>query len=234
MKCDERESTTGKDFIRESPFIIVCEGFHDVSFVCALLRHLKINNCDVTFPKKLREGGNGKDKIVETLKGLAGRTAGLLGVLVVWDADNSPDDSFRAAQDAFKFDGAPFYPPPTPFTVRPGRIKTAIYMMPGAGRSGSLEHLLFEAAADNQPKAAGCVDQLCQCAEIDSGDLSENDRAKLRLATMIATCFEDHTCSLGWVWSKKRNPIPIDSRRFKDFSDFITRFTSDEQIAMQE
>ena len=196
-------------------------------------RLLKITNCDVTYPKKLRDGGNGKDRISAVLKGLASRPLGLEGVLVLWDADDDANIAFAEAVKSFRFDEAPFNPPQTPFTVRTsGKIKTAIYLLPGPDNTGTLEHLLFEAAAENKPEAARCVNQLCECADIDTGNLSANDRAKVRAATMIAICCEEPTCSLGWIWNKKGNPVPIDSGKFEHFSSFVTRFVSGEQITI--
>ena len=65
MKCDEKEKTRDEPFKPESPFVIVCEGFHEAGFVCALLRHLGIDNCDVTFPKQKRDGAEGESGILE-------------------------------------------------------------------------------------------------------------------------------------------------------------------------
>jgi hypothetical protein len=232
LRCDESEGRPDKLFVRESPFVVVAEGFHDVRFICNLLRSLKIENCDVTYPKKIPDGGNGKDKIGAVLRGLAARASGLEGILIVQDADRDPAASFAEAQAAFKFDGAPFKPPSAAFAVQPGKIKTAVYLIPGPERTGTLEHLLFDAAADNNPDAAACIRELCLCSKLEQRNLNENDKAKLKLATMIATCCDDPITSLAWVWSKGGNPIPINSPHFKELAEFLAAFTSQEQATL--
>lgn len=88
MKCDDKETLGGKPFEPESPFVVVCEGFHEMALVCALLRHLDISNCDVTYPKK-QDGANGKTGIKNLMALLAGRSSSLNGVFVVADRRRS-------------------------------------------------------------------------------------------------------------------------------------------------
>jgi len=232
LRCDEGESTVKVSFLRESPFIIVCEGFHDVCFICNLLRHLRITNCDVTFPKKIEHGGNGKDRITSVLKGLAGRIAGLEGVMVLWDADADANASFAEAAKSFLFQNSPFIPPPTPFAIHPGTIKTAVFLTPGTGRTGTLEHLMLDAANDHNRVLQGCIDQLCLCSSFAQRGLSDNDEAKAKLAIMVAASCDEPTCSLAWIWNKRGNPVPIDSARFTELSDFIRLFTSNQQMGL--
>ena len=229
MKCDEGEGSVKPSFLRVSPFIVVCEGFHDVSFVCNLLRHLGITNCDVTFPKKT-DGGNGKDRIVNVLRGLASRKTGLEGVMVLWDADINPATSFSDAQAAFTFPNTPFTPPPNPFMIHNGTIKTAVFLTPGTGRTGTLEHLMLDAARNHNPVLAACVEDLCQCTGLDQRNMSDNDKAKARLAAMIATSCDEPICSLAWIWNKVGNPIPINSPVFQELSDFLRLFTENPQM----
>lgn len=211
---------------------MVCEGFHEVGFLCNLLRSLGIANCDVTFPKKVEHGGNGKARIIEVLKGLASRKQGLEGVMVLWDADLDAQTAFKEARMAFTFKDSPFTAPPTPFVIHQGTIRTAIFITPGAGRTGTLEHLMLDAANTNRPDLAACVEQLCICVGMGQRELSENDKAKARLAAMIAASCDEPTCSLAWIWGKVGNPIPIDSPHFAELSDFLRLFTETPQMSL--
>jgi hypothetical protein len=223
LKCDDKESPRAKPFEPESPNVIVCEGFHDMAFVCSLLNHLKITNCDVTYPKK-SDGGNGKSGIKNVVALLAGRE-GIAGVLIVTDADIDAEASFKDMKDAFC---KPFDAPPKAFIIhRTKKHKTGIFLTPGAGKTGALESLLLEAVKLQHPDAINCIDALEKCTNSTAG-WSDNKRSKMRLACYIAChCKNDPCCSPGFIWSEKNVVIDIASPAFTELCNLLQEFSKD-------
>jgi hypothetical protein len=218
LKCDELGQRKAENFAPESPNIIVCEGLHESGLVCALLRHLAIQNCDVTFPKKKM----GKDGISEVVSLLVKRPT-VEGIATIRDANGDPGAAFRAVASTFI---SPFEPPRDPFVVHRGRHrKSAVFLMPGRGKNGALEHLLFEAFASSHADLARCVTTLEACANNIAG-WAENSKAKMRMQCAVASfCEADPQCSLAYVWHKGRhNPLDIASPTFKEVSDFLADF----------
>jgi hypothetical protein len=75
--------------------------------------------------------------------------------------------------------------------------ETAIFLMPGKGRKGTLEHLLFEAVAGKHEEVAKCVSSLEACAKSIAA-WEENKKAKMRMQCVVASfCQDDPACSLG-------------------------------------
>lgn len=214
MKCDDIKATAR--FEPESPFVIVCEGFHEGSLVCELLKHLKITNCDVTFPKK-----NGRSGIAEVVGLLAGRAwdLHLKRVFIVADAETNAGTSFTDMCKAFVF---PFRAPKTPFTVRQDKhFRTGIFILPGAGKNGALEHLLLDAAKEKTPEHLKCIETFEECVGT-TGGWSENKKAKLRLACYVAThCQNDPCCGTGFIWRSDNVMLDIASGVFKELGDFL-------------
>jgi hypothetical protein len=226
LKCDEKEPKREKAFEPESPYVIICEGFQDRGLICALLGHLNIANCDVTFPKKRRDGANGKDAIFQVLTAVAGqKIAGenLSGLAVIRDADENPAESFKEVVDKFP---SPYTAPKTPFTVAKGKYRTGIFLIPGQGKTGTLDHLLIDAVSAKNAPVIECVNQLELCADWRI-EWSANKIAKMKMHCAVASfCKDDPGCSLGFIWSKKEdNPMDIASPVFKELADFLKDFS---------
>lgn len=224
MKCDEKEVAAIKPFEPESPYVIVCEGFHDMSLVCRLLKRMGITNCDVTYPKKT-DGGNGKDAIAQYVSLLAGRAADLQGLLVVTDADDDAAKAFKEITPAFV---KPFPPPPKPFEVHKDRhMRSAVFLTPGKGKTGALEDLLLDIAVATDANGLTCVDALKTCAAPTMTGWSANKQAKMRLACYIAThCEKEPCCSPAFVWSSKYKVFDIKSPILTELADFLVSFSA--------
>jgi len=224
LKCDKKEESTMSPFEPESPYVIVCEGFQDVGLVCHLLKHLKIHNCDVTYPKK-SDGGNGKDQIGAVIKLLAGSKKPATGILVIADADEDPKKSFAAVCAVLDK-----YPVPSSAftTAQKGSLRSGVFLLPGAGKKGALEHLLLDVVRNENPGIIACVEEFRRCT-VGPTPWSDNDDAKMKMQCVVAaTCEKNPTCSLAWVWDPKYKTIPIriDSPILKELSDFLIAFSS--------
>jgi hypothetical protein len=224
LKCDEKEKVREKPFKPESPLVIVGEGFQDAGFICALLRHLKIENCDVTFPKKKRDKANGKDGMIEMAK-LMVQEPDLKGIALVRDADVNSGTAFEEACLAFE---SPYKAPKKPFAVEKGKTLTsAVFLVPGNGKTGTLEHLLLEAVFANHKDLEKCVLSFEACRK-NTATWTNNKKAKMKMQSVIASfCEDDPGCSLGFIWFKGAdNPIDIASPVFNELSDFLKAFSA--------
>lgn len=221
MKCDKKESYRKDSFEPESPYVIVCEGFQDVGLICELLKHLSIVNCDVTYPKR-SEGGNGKEAIGIALSLLAGRPE-VEGVLVVADSDSNQAQAFA---DVCSVLGR-FPAPPKAFSVLKHKaMRTGVFLLPGEGRTGALEHLLLEVVRGERPDIITQVETYRTDTE-GARPWPDNKNAKMKMQCIIAaTCKRNPYCSLAWVWEHDTIPLRIDSPVLKELSDFLVDFAS--------
>jgi hypothetical protein len=144
----------------------------------------------------------------------------------MWDADGDANKSFGEACAAFI---APLHPPKSPFTVeeQKGRI-AGVFLIPGDGQTGTLEHLLLKAAYEGDPDLEKCIAAFSTC--YPRGELwDENKKAKRDMHCVIAAfCQDDPGCSLGFIWQKKKkdNPMDIGSGVFTELSDFLKSFSA--------
>jgi hypothetical protein len=224
LKCDEKELSRSEPFKPESTLVIVCEGFQDAGFICALLRHLGISNCDVTFPKKKRDGANGEGGIAAMVN-LLSAVPSVQGIAIIRDSDDNATHSFEKACAAYV---KPFDSPKEPFIVERGRHKTAgVFLMPGKNKTGALEHLLLESVFTTHLSLANCITTLETCNQRVI-NWNENKKAKMKMQCVIASfCHDDPGCSLGFIWQKGTdNPIDIASPVFQELATFLRGFSA--------
>jgi hypothetical protein len=214
-----------KDITR--PFLAVCEGMSDATFICRLLRHAGIDNCSVGCPSDQSVGGQGVEKIPAYLAGIRTITKGrevLRGILVVADADQSVRKRFKTIAEGFK--KAEFPRPRVPFKIYNNEFRVAVYLIPAKGRRGTLDHLLLEAALRNRPRVARCLDEFCSCTK-KAKKWKSNERAKMRLSALVAaSCRKNPWASPNTMWSYKGCPVSIGSSCFNVIREFLIQFTT--------
>ena len=163
-----------------------------------------------------------------TLFSLAGFQVITIGrfwvIAEVRDADDNPADAFTAACSGFE---KPFKAPHEPFTVVHEKARrTGVFLTPSRNRTGTLEHLLFDAIRLSHPEMAEAVGRL----EASMGHIAtweENKQAKMRMQCAVAcSCEDDPSCSLGFIWHKRDNPIDINSPAFGELVAFLQDFTA--------
>jgi hypothetical protein len=207
------------------PFFIVTEGMGDARLVDELLQFKKITNCSVGCPSKESAGGTGKDAFLKYLSAIQTaktrtKSVPLRGLLVIADANGDATDSFNKVSKAL--DSSLFPRPTRAFEiVESGGFKVAVYLLPGEGETGTLEHLLLKAVFKRSPALEKCLEELATC----TGGLKSakpNAQAKMRMSALAAAFCEDNPwCSPALMWSDKGNPVPIDSDCFKHLGDFL-------------
>jgi hypothetical protein len=145
----------------------------------------------------------------------------LRGLSVVVDADTDPARRFRQVQQWLDAVGCSVTAPFLPADANPA---AGVFLLPGPGRSGTLEHLLLEAVFAADPRLELCVDEFAKCL-VHPCSWPENRRAKMRMHALIAGCCEKHpAAALTYVWSERGNPIPINSPSFAELVEFFRQF----------
>jgi hypothetical protein len=214
----------------KKPFLIVCEGMSDARLICALLEHNSISNCNVGCPSD--KGGHGSGigavaKYLDSVRGVmqVGR-APITGIALVIDSDLSCEDCFRTM--CKYLEAARFEKPSCPFAVEDkGSFRYGIFLIPGKGKTGTLEHLLWEAAVDQDPTLDGCVETFCRCVGNYLDEATENQKAKMKLsATVGGRCKDNPWASASLIWSQVENPVPLGSHKFSELTTFLKEFTS--------
>ena len=202
----------------------------DATFVDKLLQFNGISNCSIGCPSRQSSKGSGKDAFPDYL--LAVQTARtradsvrLQGLLMIADADKDAGNSFANVANAL--DGSKFPIPPRAFEViEGGGLRVAVYLIPGEAQTGTLEHLLLNAAFVQSPGLEKCLNDFSTC----TGGLRStkpNVYAKMRMSALAAAFCEDNPwCSSNTMWGDAHNPVPINSRCFDHLSQFLVRFST--------
>ena len=209
------------------PFLIACEGHSDLRLIDELLQHRNISNCSVGCPS--RDFAPDLSSYLKALKGIIDiQGLSLRGVLIVVDADDSRTEAFADACSALT--SSDFIAPSRPFSIEGTALKTAVYVMPGEGRDGTLEHLLLEATYQQRPDLERCVDEFITCVGSSLGPESPpytgNQHAKMRLSSLVgASCRHNPWASAAMIWNEDDNPVPIDGPSFDHLASFLLRFS---------
>jgi hypothetical protein len=216
----------------EAPFVVACEGYNDVCLIDRLLDKWSITNCRVGCPSTTGVGGQGKDFLGQYLSALdfAARKdmqRTMRGLLLIVDADDSSEKAFSAACKALKF--AAFPVPDSAFTLKDENgIRTAVYIVPGVDKEGTLEHLLLQAAFEEAPAGETCVDMFLAC--VGRSPLERpNTVAKMKMSALVAASFPTNPWATPGMLlqSSKNDLISFDSGHFKHLADFLASFCTE-------
>jgi hypothetical protein len=211
------------------PFLIVCEGFSDAKFIVNLLRREAITNCNVGCPSRAGGHGDGKTAIPSYLQAvntsiILGK-ANLRGLLVVADTDGNEEEIF--ADMAKALEDAGFHRPVKCFQMGGDAIRTAIFLIPGEGRTGTLENILWDAAVQKNPLVEECVEAFAKCIGDPLSSCTENQKAKIKMSALVAaSCRDNPWASAAMIWHSDGNPVPIESSCFSHVTNFLVDFTN--------
>jgi hypothetical protein len=213
------------------PFFIVAEGMGDARFIDELLQFKGITSCSVGCPsRESSKNKTGKDAFPEYLLAIQtararAKSVPLRGLLTVADADGDAGRSFTAVTNALE--NAQFPKPADAFKISEvDGFKVAVYLVPGEGETGTLEHILLKAVFKKSPALEKCLEDLSTC----TGGLKSvkpNAQAKMRMSALAATfCADNPWCSAANMWSDKGNPVPINSDCFNHLHEFLATFVA--------
>jgi hypothetical protein len=210
------------------PLFIATEGMSDARLLDKLLLNKGFTDCGVGCPSDEGCKGTGKAAfpmyfpVIQLARGRA-TSVPFAGLLVVADADDNAAKTFADVQAALRYSGFPV--PADPFVIdRSNAVKVGVFLMPGIGRNGTLEHLLLDAAFEKNPKLAQCLDEFSACTGV-LRSAKPNQLAKMRMSALSAAFCEDNPWASGNGMLTDRNcPVPIDSRHFHPLLAFIEEF----------
>lgn len=205
--------------------LILCEGDADCNFLSHLLVDRKIFDFDLIIPDVEGGGVTAFDRCLKALTGATSFDDVIRGVVLVADSNDDPGKRLDSLKKVFANNGLPS--PEKPFKkIATEKIKTAIVMIPSATNPGNLESLLLEAAFDKHPEMNGCIEEFVKCSSLPL-KWKPNQQAKMKIHSLVAArCEGDPSSSVAYLWGKKENPVPIESKRFDFIADFLGSFTS--------
>jgi len=206
-----------------APVLVVCEGPSDCGLINALVQHHRLSGIEAQCPGERNIGIHGFSAIPKFLLALSTSPgwAALKGLFLVVDANGDPAARFAEAVQLMATVNCKVT---NPFQVEMGALTAAVYLMPGPGRQGCLEHLLLDAIETKDANLIACVDSFASCVKLPLS-WAPNDLAKMRVHSLITACCEEEPAvALSRVWSRKGNPIPVDSSTFTDLVNLLQQF----------
>jgi len=141
---------------------------------------------------------------INALKNLPAPLPQTRGLLIATDGDSDPTASFDYACEQLELAGLPIPTGAYQICNEQDKIKTAVMIIPGAGRQGGLESLLLECCAGLFADQTACIEAFCGC--LGAENLPEKVLHKLKLRALIAATYSSDP-SLGinaWLSSDTR------------------------------
>lgn len=201
------------------PRLALCEGESDRNFLQRLLQHYQVPGYQVLCPTRETAQGEGFSALERliTALGVNDLFEQVRAVAVVVDADSVPQDRFRSVQRWLRALGASVA---APYEIATGPPAAAVYLMPGPDETGCLESVLWRATVTAAPEKAQCVEAFLACMRVGPSQ-GENRHAKARVQSLIVGCCEEPQSSLTHVWSKRGNPLPVESVSYLPLVDLF-------------
>jgi hypothetical protein len=218
----------GKTISISNPVHVVCEGNSDKGFLEHLIQDRGLRGFDIGCPTPETVGAHGLSGFRKYFLALETSTdrPKLKGLLVVADADENADRRFQEVRGAVAVMGCDLNEPFVSQRFDSKNVTVEVFLMPGRGRTGTLEHLLLDAIFEGNRELEPCVNSFRECLR-GPGGWSENKQAKMRLHALIAGCCEEEpSTNLATVWNKRGNPIPLNSSKFDELAETLRHFAT--------
>lgn len=205
--------------------LIFCEGPADAEFLKALLLERKITGYQVIHSRNGKTGFTALFSEIVAFK----EFATLESIVLIRDSDDNFTKAFEearkqvsAAQGANgkKGDyGAPKRP--LEYARSKDHPAVAIVLLPWHNRKGALEALLLPALYEHDRATGEAIEDFI--GKVPVGNLPETKSDKARVACFLgATCEEDPTCSVRYMWAKNPQLVQLlGSRHFDDLAAFL-------------
>jgi hypothetical protein len=226
-------------FSFEKPCSVLCEGGTDLWFLRRLAANRGLDaHLGVFFPSRDGKdygqayGSGGFKSGLNTIATQLSIHERVRGVIVVADNDDNPSEKFTAVCDALR--AARFPAPNAPEQIVQGQVEgrnlsLAVFMIPGNGREGCLESLLYESLslADRER----CVDALAMCfgVQVDGNTWRVHKTHEARLRAVVGCLYpRDPGRALGHILADTDYcPFDFASNNFdymeRFFRTFLTR-----------
>jgi Protein of unknown function (DUF3226) len=221
-------TTAGAPLSFEGPVYVVCEGNSDRGFLEHLIDSRQLAGFTVGYPTSETAGADGVSGIRKLLLAIdtSSDRPKLKGLLVIVDADENPAQRFAEIRGALAAMGCDIREPFAPRRVEGKNLTVEVFLMPGRGRKGTLEHLLLDGVFERNRQLESCVNGFRDCLKGPAA-WPDNKQAKMRLHALIAGCCEEEpSTNLATLWNKKGNPIPLASAKFDELVETLRAFAA--------
>jgi hypothetical protein len=216
----------------KAPYVVICEGRADTVFVSRLLQHrLGVTDISVRCTHTAGPRCAGKDGLTDTLKALdAARSTipeTIRGIAILFDSDESPDDSFKRVIKLIKAAKLEYPLPDHPLEVKNGRDRPsiAIGLLPWHNRQGHLDQLIFEALQGTHADLSQPITDFEAATNHRTKEWKFGPKSKLRLRCLIAASHQrDPGVALAYYLESSDCPVDFDSACFDPLMAFLNDF----------
>jgi len=209
------------------PYLVVCEGKSDASFLKHLLRERGRAGFDFAYPGQA-EGGYGKDSlytVFNALEVLEPAVSQLQAIVVVVDSDRNPATALASARNQLARTQVP-YGVPEDFHVAartPDKPPVIISAIPAINEPGNLETLLLRSIAPHWNDIDICLEDYYNCSPAGTwNDLNKQSKMKMQ-CVIAAMCADDPCCSVAYIWKYATFTGLLRQRCFDHIVDFFDR-----------
>ena len=206
-----------------SDLLIVGEGAGDAALIRYLAEARSISGFQV-------EDAGGSSKFQAFIEGLSARPGfnRLKGLVVVADADNGADDSFKNIRSQIKAARIPCSHAPYVVARLPQvTYATYVLMIPFSAsggsltaRTGALETMLLPSAEAHLGGHLECLDAWCECVQMSGWSRTHRDKARLR-SLIAASHPDDPNIGLQYALSPNKGLIPLDHESFDELTELL-------------
>ncbi|SHH27697.1 DUF3226 domain-containing protein [Thermosipho atlanticus] len=194
--------------INESTIIFV-EGKDDEQFLRGLLQKIEIEDYKII----QLNGKNNLNKVLPAAVKVSGFDK-VKNILIILDADDSPDNTFKSVLSALKKANLPLPKRPGEPTNN-GQIKVGIFLFPDCKNPGTIEDLIIRSFDKN---VLNCIKEYINCAE--KLGFNPKNEAKSFVYCYIAV---QHEPSGNFDVSIKRKHIDLEASVFDNIKEFLKR-----------
>jgi len=213
--------------------VLLCEGQADGAVFECLILDRRLPPFHVTWPRKEEDIPTttyGKGGFRSFLQGMPAATSyrDTTALLVVGDADNNPDKSFRElrgqipAEDGY---GVPDHPREA--TRGSNGIAVAVLMVPWDDEPGCIESVCLQAMYDRWPEERACLETFSDCMRTNGWqNICHRDKMRLR-ALFCSICEDDPYWGLAQAWNTRnraRNLVPLNHNAFNRIAELLRDF----------
>ena len=211
-------------------FQIVCEGKSDERFLRKLLKSSGLKQFHTMTPQKENGQGVGRSGLARHLSviesGIVSSSAKLKGLVIVFDSEKDPQQSFEEICTHLK---AQDFPVPSSFSDvahKTGKPSTHILLIPGYDRPGNLETLILDAMSSLFCSEIACVQKYSECT--GSSDWNNIGKLhKMKLTSLLSVIQSNPDRTLKYWLQGSNCPLDFKAKLFTPIVKSLKFFLSE-------
>jgi len=194
----------------KSSVLVMCEGMADKNLLHEIFSQISPLNriCSVQFPNDSENRTGGISKIPSSINGILIESSDYIKlIIVVIDADEDRDQSFRSLKSALEEKDLAAPEQENVLSNVKNGYQLAIIVVPHRGK-GAIENLCVESMQEKFPKLSS-VDKLMDEFQVLSWPVQKQSKSKLHIAIAL-TCKKSPDATLSTIWNNpKEYHIPL-------------------------